>query len=187
MAMQVATVAEQQKNELLVPTRASNEAQLVSVAATHRMHNPSDLVQLAAYVSTADTFTKATVGGKLELITDQIRALQAQARRVLEEAKRDVELNHAKCNFKRVPGRLYHLYRRTDATEDRVDTYFSMLSPAEWGGSPPDEFIQSYRLEYDMSWTPLEDTAKRDARRQFDADLLGIHKSDASALSLTMA
>jgi len=187
---QVRTVAQEQKDALLVPSNPAAEAQMVSANATHRMHNPSDLVALASYVSTADNYTKSTVGGKLELITEQIRMLQAQARRVLNDAKRDVELNHAKCNFKRVPGRIYHLYRRTTAAadgEERVDTYFSMLSPDEWGGKNPDEFLESYRLEHDMSWTPYDQTAARDARRNFDASLLGVRPSDASHLSLTMS
>lgn len=190
MAMQqVRTEAQTQKEALLVPSNPSAQAQMVSVNATNRMHSPSDLVALASYVQTADNYTKATVGGKLELISDQIRALQAQARRVLEDAKRDVELNHAKCNFKRVPGRIYHLYRRSTEQadgEERIDTYFSMLSPAEWGGAHPDEFLESYRLEHDMSWTPFAQTAARDARRNFDADLLGVQRSDATQLSLTM-
>lgn len=33
--------------------------------------------------------------------------------------------------------------------------FFSMLSPLEWGGKPPNEYVDSYRLEYDMSWTQV--------------------------------
>ena len=43
---------------------------------------------------------------------------------MLEETKRDAELHHAACNFKKRPGQMYHLYRRSNGT-----TYFSMLSP----------------------------------------------------------
>lgn len=52
---------------------------------------------------------------------------------------------------------IYHLYRRSDGGE-----YFSMLSPREWRGQPPHEFIGSYRLENDMSWTPAEEADKPD-------------------------
>ena len=38
-----------------------------------------------------------------------------------------------------------------------------MLSPEDWRGSPPDAFEGSFRLESDMSWTPLERVAERDA------------------------
>ena len=44
--------------------------------------------------------------------------------------------------------------------------YFSMLSPAEWGGRAPHPFEGSYRLEADMSWTPAEEIAERDASRR---------------------
>ena len=47
-----------------------------------------------------------------------------KARKVLEETKRDAELHHAACNFKKRPGQMYYLYRRQNGT-----TYFSMLSP----------------------------------------------------------
>lgn len=47
-----------------------------------------------------------------------------QARKVLEETKRDAELHHAACNFKKRPGQMYYLYRRSNGT-----TYFSILSP----------------------------------------------------------
>ena len=46
-----------------------------------------------------------------------------QARKVLEETKRNAELHHAQCNFKKRPGHMYYLYRRNDGS-----TYFSMLS-----------------------------------------------------------
>ena len=31
-----------------------------------------------------------------------------------------------------------------------------MLAPADWGGRPPRPYVGSYRLEPDLSWTPLE-------------------------------
>ena len=72
-------------------------------------------------------------------------------------AKRDAQLHHAACNFSKVPGHVYHLYERPDGT-----CYFSMLSPEEWGaGKCPHEHLGSYQLEYDHSWTPLEQVQKR--------------------------
>ena len=52
-----------------------------------------------------------------------------------------------------------------------------MLGPDEWGGKSPYEFIQSYRLEHDMSWTPAEDIVERDNRRKFNPALLGLSES----------
>ncbi|EGD80768.1 hypothetical protein PTSG_01356 [Salpingoeca rosetta] len=174
------TVAMEQKSQLLVDSNPEVTKQMVSTSAVHRMNDPNDLVTLAQYVQTADDFTKATVGGKLELIADQIKALQDQARQVLESAKRDVELNHAKCNFRRIPGKVYHLFRK----ESDGSTYFSMLSPEEWGDRATDTFIDSYRLEYDMSWTPLSKIQERDERRRLDAQLLGVDREQAKQLSL---
>ena len=41
-----------------------------------------------------------------------MRFLQEQAKKVLEEAQRDTEINHMACNFKRIPGKIYYIYKR---------------------------------------------------------------------------
>ena len=126
-------------------------------------------------MQTADQFVRATTGGKLQVIVDQIRFLQEQARRILEDGRRDSQLHHAACNFQKVPGHTYHLYEREDGS-----AYFSMLGPPvcelctciyvtalqcqlsglplqEWGrGGPGHHFLGSYRLEHDRSWTPAD-------------------------------
>jgi hypothetical protein len=43
--------------------------------------------------------------------------------------------------------------------------YFSMLSPADWGGAPPHAFEGSYRLEADMRWTPAGEIDAFDRER----------------------
>lgn len=43
------------------------------------------------------------------------------------------------------------------STNDRSH-YMSMLSPEEWG-DPPDDFMGSYRLEIDQSWTRIDGLA----------------------------
>lgn len=130
-----------------------------------------DLVDLAQQISTADSHINTRVSSKLQLIADQIRYLQEEAREVLESAQRDQELHRAQCNFKRIPGRLYHLYQRGDGSN-----YFSMLGPEEWGGKPPHEFRGSYRLENDMSWTPEGQIDKPDDSRELVQRLLQDHK-----------
>lgn len=130
-----------------------------------RLAPPHDLVDVATEIQRADELTSAVVGGKLGLIAEQIRALQEQARQVLDDAKRDVALHRAECNFKKRPGATYHLYRRRD---DRL--YFSMLSPADWRDAPPDAFEGSYVLGVDLTFTPKEQadammTRTADARR----------------------
>nr|CAD7411148.1 unnamed protein product [Timema cristinae] len=117
---------------------------------------PSDLVELAKEIQKADTLVRSTTCGKLQVIAEQVRFLQEQARRVLLEARQNTSLHHAACNFRKMPGHVYHLYRRQSGQQ-----YFSMLSEQDWGNSPPHAYIGSYRLEQDQSWTPENKMAAR--------------------------
>ncbi|MBK1723428.1 DUF2452 domain-containing protein [Thiocystis violacea] len=110
-----------------------------------------DTGELAAEVAKAETMLSARTGAKLRVIADQIRLLQEEARRVLSDAREEQVLNRAECAFKRIPGKTYHLYQRGNGR-----SFFSMLSPADWGGRSPHAFLGSYRLEIDYSWTPAE-------------------------------
>lgn len=109
-----------------------------------------DLIDLAAEIARADETVSLIASAKLDLIRKQILALQEEARRVLDEAARAARLHRARCAFPKVPGHVYHLYRRGDD-----DRYFSMLSPDDWGGHPPHPFEGSYRLENDQTFTPV--------------------------------
>uniref|UniRef100_A0A8D0GG09 Chromosome 1 open reading frame 50 n=1 Tax=Sphenodon punctatus TaxID=8508 RepID=A0A8D0GG09_SPHPU len=106
----------------------------------------------------ADEFIQANACNRLTVIAEQIRYLQEQARKVLDEANRDADLHHAACNFVKKPGNTYYLYKRESGQQ-----YFSILSPKEWGISCPHEFLGAYKLQHDMSWTPSENIEKRDA------------------------
>eukprot|EP00041_Stephanoeca_diplocostata_P008839 m.132492 g.132492 ORF g.132492 m.132492 type:complete len:211 (+) comp17502_c0_seq1:213-845(+) len=177
------------KQALTVSSGPENMQLAERMGQRTKMHNPGDLIELARYVQSADSHTKAMVGGKLELISEQIKLLQAQARRVLADAKKDVELTHAKCNFQRKPGNIYHLYKKTLGGGES-ETFFSMLSPNEYGGDPPHQYLASYRLEYDMSWTPAERIEQREKARQFNPAMLGLTNAEGTygeqQLSLTM-
>ncbi len=120
-----------------------------------------ELVDLAKEIEAADATLASHATGKLKLIAEQIRQLQDAARAILEETRLSQELHRAECHFRRQPGRIYHLYRRPDGR-----AYFSMLAPEEWGSAPPHEYAGSYRLEADMSWTPLEAIGEDDAERE---------------------
>ena len=111
------------------------------------------LVELAQELEQADQMVSGRANAQLAQIAGQIRALQAQAREVLEAAKDDMQLHRAKCNFRKIPGKVYHLYRHAGG-----ELHFSMLSPQDWRGQPPQEFVGSYRLQNDMSWLPAEQT-----------------------------
>ena len=52
------------------------EQQLVNPGRTRRHADPMDLVHLAESVTKADQFVRATTGGKLMVVVEQIRALQ---------------------------------------------------------------------------------------------------------------
>lgn len=112
---------------------------------------------MAEEIQRADQLLSSVVGGKLEHIARQMRALQQEARETLAQAQRDAALHRASCSFRKRPGELYHLYERPDGQQ-----YFSMLSPEEWGGAPPHRFCGSYRLEANMAWTPASEIAARD-------------------------
>eukprot|EP00118_Oscarella_pearsei_P008906 m.48245 g.48245 ORF g.48245 m.48245 type:complete len:150 (+) comp33863_c1_seq5:654-1103(+) len=86
--------------------------------------------------------------------------LQNLAQEVLENARRDAQLHHAACNFQKRPGKIYYLYEKPNR-----QTYFSMISPEEWGSSPH-LYIGGFRLEMDMSWTPVDEIKRRDEEIQ---------------------
>jgi hypothetical protein len=117
---------------------------------TSRLGAKIELVDLAREIEKADETIGLVVGGKLDTIREQMRALQEQARRLLEETRDASLLHRAACNFKKTPGKVYHLYRRDDG-----ELYFSMLSPDDWRGAPPHPFQGSYRLEADLGFSPV--------------------------------
>ena len=123
-----------------------------------RLAPPHDLLDVAREIQKADAMLGAVVSGKLQVIAEQIRALQDQARAILGAAHRDGELHRARCAFKKRPGAVYHLYRRAEGA-----TYLSMLSPEDWSGKPPHAFEGSFRLEADLSWTPAAPAAEQGA------------------------
>uniref|UniRef100_A0AAY5ERN0 Chromosome 1 open reading frame 50 n=1 Tax=Electrophorus electricus TaxID=8005 RepID=A0AAY5ERN0_ELEEL len=119
---------------------------------TNRVGDPMDLVALGSAGPEGDNACN-----RLTVIADQIRCLQEKARKVLEDAKRDAELHHTACNVVKKAGDTYYLYERESGQR-----YFSILSPKEWGPSCPHKFLGAYKLQHDMSWTPIEELEKRD-------------------------
>jgi len=121
-----------------------------------------DLVELAEQVQKADQFTRATASSKLTVIAEQVRFLQEQARKVLEDARLNALLHETSCNFKKVPGKTYYVYKQRKNPDLE---FISMISPQEWGPSGP-EFEAAYRLENDMSWTQEKDMDRRENELQ---------------------
>lgn len=81
----------------------------------------------------------------------QIKFLQSQAQRILEETEASKGIHSAACNFRKIPGTIYHMYARESGQK-----YISMLSPEEWGAGLTHEYHGSFRLEHDSTWTPID-------------------------------
>jgi Protein of unknown function (DUF2452) len=122
-----------------------------------RLSAPHTLLDVAREIQSADSMLSAVVGGKLESIARQIRALQQEAQQTLEQARLHAELHRAACHFKKIPGQVYHLYERNTGQH-----YFSLLSPNDWNGTPPHAYLGGYRLEADMRFTPAEEIERRE-------------------------
>ncbi|XP_069171491.1 uncharacterized protein C1orf50 homolog isoform X2 [Procambarus clarkii] len=150
--------------------------QLVNPYRTNKVDS-LDLVELATEIQKADTFVHANVSNKLQVIAEQVRFLQEQARKVLQEAKENADLHHIPCNFVKKPGNIYHIYRRQSGQK-----YFSIINPKEWGSTCPHEYLGSYRLEHDHSWTPEN---KMEARSN-DQKMIDKLLSCSNTLSITM-
>lgn len=104
------------------------------------------LVDRALEIEKADSSIRSHAGGKLDVIARQIRSLQKEASEILEQAEKDAALHRVECAFEKRIEEIIHLYRRSDNS-----MYFSKLSPEEWG-TPPHEFLGSYRLKADRSF-----------------------------------
>ncbi len=107
---------------------------------------PIRLVDRAREIEQAHLSLKTHAAGKLDVIARQIRGLQEEARRILEQAERDAALHRVQCAFEKRPGMDLHLYEKADG-----ERYFSMLSPEEWG-TPPHAFRGTFRLQTDAGF-----------------------------------
>jgi len=125
-----------------------------------RLGAPVSLVDMAQVIEQASATIALRTNAQLEVIVEQMKALQEQARTIIEQASRDVDLAHAECRFHRVAGRIYHLYERADGHR-----FFSMLGPDDYGRGGPTGFVASFRYEHDASWTRVDEIPVRDRRR----------------------
>ena len=132
-----------------------------------RMAPAVELVDLAKEIANADQMLNLQVNNKLSLIADQIKNLQETARRILETAQRDQMLNQAECNLKKLPGKIYHLYKKPNSRQ-----YLSLLSPQDWQGSSPHQFMGSFRFETDYSWTELEQLSNKSSENKLVNSLI---------------
>lgn len=137
--------------------RATIKYQGPSLAAPNRASpyplargsSPITLVDTAREIERASESIAHQTNAQLRLIAEQIRWLQEQARRIVEHAEDNLSLHRARCAFRKAAGNTYHLYRQGE------ETFLSLLSPADFGGDPPHDFLGSFRLEADDTWTRL--------------------------------
>lgn len=115
-----------------------------------RMAPAFSLVDTARAIEEADLAVANVATGKLTVIAEQIRALQAKAEALLERARRDAELHRVSCRFEKRPGGVYHLYEKRDGTR-----WFSLVAPDEWRTPRDDRFVGTYRLELDHSFSEV--------------------------------
>lgn len=126
------------KNSLAYPTRT--------------LDPPITIVEQAKEIEKAQETIKSSVNSKLDVIVKQIRSLQEEAKRIVDEANENIELHKVSCNFEKRPGETIHLYEK----EGSNSLYFSRLSPGDWSGNPPNRYLGSYIMEYDRSFKMVE-------------------------------
>merc|ERR1719324_691890 len=107
-------------------------------------------------------------------LAEQVRFLQEQARKVLEDARLNALLHKTNCNFKKIPGKTYYVYKQKKNPDEE---FLSMISPEEWGSACP-EYVGGYRLEFDMSWTELQDCDKKSNETALINKILDTNTSD---------
>jgi hypothetical protein len=114
---------------------------------------PVTIIDQAKEIENAHSTLKMNVNSKLDVIVKQIRLLQEEAGRIINQAHTDMELHEVRCNFQKIVGQAIYLY------DDPVKgPYFSKLSPEEWDNNPPHQFKGTYRLNIDRSFELIDDS-----------------------------
>lgn len=151
-----------------VSTIASKDELILNKYRVNRMES-GDLEVLVSNLKTCEQHTKNNAINKLQVISEQVKFLQQQAKKILEDTQRNSELHNVPCNFVKVCGQSYHLYSKKDCGSK----FFSMISPQEWGNAASAyEFLGSFRLEYDRSFTPLDKLEEYSEHRLFAEHML---------------
>lgn len=131
---------------------AVNRAAL-SKYPTSRLSAPFAPVDQSLFIDESDRYLGAVARGQLQLLAEQIMYLQERARAIIAGVEMNRRLHRIECRFQKRPGHTYHLYSKRAGDED--SEYLSMLSPVEWG-NPPHQFLGSYTLNDDMSWSRVD-------------------------------
>jgi hypothetical protein len=79
---------------------------------------------------------------KLKILFKQMENIKKEINEVVKESLETEKLENIKCNFKKIPGKNYFLYRNQEC-----ELFFSILSPKEWKSK--NIFINEYFYDYD--------------------------------------
>ena len=82
---------------------------------------------------------------KLKVLFKQLENIKAEIQNVILESIETENLQKVKCNFKKIPGKNYYLYQRSNN-----DCFFSMLSPEEWKNNHI--FLGEYFYDFDHNF-----------------------------------
>merc|ERR1712110_762223 len=177
MSLQITTNKTDTKNGkvTLVKSSLDTTVQLVSSKKVNNVDH-GHIMHLAEQISNSNSHVKAATTNKLQSIAEQIKRLQQEAVQCLENAKRDKQLHEAGCNLVKKPGTVYHLYekmvRGSGTTAAVVQAYFSIMSPEDWGRDMPHKFLGSYRLGYDLQFTPVQELTEERLKQERAIDLV---------------
>lgn len=84
-------------------------------------------------------------------IKDQVELLVRQAQAIHDRISISELIYKADCGFVPIPNKEYYLYKKS---EDK--STISMVSPKEWGKTPPYEYLATVRLLSDSTWKILD-------------------------------
>ncbi|CAD5215631.1 unnamed protein product [Bursaphelenchus xylophilus] len=130
----------------------NNSVQVCSRDHVHRIHDANDPVVLYKSLIAAKETVRISANSKLSALGKQMDFLIKEANKIVEQSKRDEQLHNIPCNFKKIAGNVYYLYKRGNGTE-----FFSMLSPDEWGRQLNNfEYVGGYRLDGDYGFTCVD-------------------------------
>jgi hypothetical protein len=108
---------------------------------------------IAKVAESSISMVKLSLEGKLKLISDQIKGLQKLGEELIMEAHNNIEMHNIPCSIAKKPGDILHLYAREDGSH-----FLSIISPSEWGTMFSLNYLGTFKLEHDMSWTHLGDS-----------------------------
>lgn len=88
---------------------------------------------------------------QLTQIKEQIDLLAKQAQNLQDRVKISEEIYQTDMNFEPLIGRIYYLYRRSNA-----EPVLSMIAPTEWGKKSPYTFVAKVKMLADHTWEVLD-------------------------------